>query len=122
MINDSNLTVKIMSDVQEIVNQQKGKLDTTKDQFGTVSNGISEVNVKTTAIHGQTEVCNEARTAVIDIMQNLSAISEENAAASEETTATMTELNSTISTLADSANELQAISEELQNDIKFFRL
>ena len=122
LINDSNLTVKIMSDVQEIVNQQKGKLDTTKDQFGTVSNGISEVNVKTTAIHGQTEVCNEARTAVIDIMQDLSAISEENAAASEETTAAMTELNSTISTLADSANELQAISEELQNDIKFFRL
>jgi len=58
----------------------------------------------------------------VDIISNLSAISEENAASSEETTASMAELSSTIGTLADSAEELQKISAVLKDEIKFFKM
>ena len=122
LIKDSEQTVKVMQEVQSIVNEQKEKLEETKTQFANVATGIEESRTETNGIKGQTEVCDSARITVVDIISNLSAISEENAASSEETTASMAELSSTIGTLADSAEELQRISGVLEDEIKFFKL
>ena len=88
---------------------------------------LHEVNVfieqeETNGIKNQTEICDEARASVVDIISNLSAISEENAASSEETTASMAELSSTIGALANSAEQLKRISEVLEEEMKFFQL
>ena len=115
-------TVKVMQEVQTIVNEQKDKLEETKNQFANVASGIEESREETNGIKGQTEICDSARVSVVDIISNLSAISEENAASSEETTASMAELGSTIGALADSAEELQRISEILEEEMKFFKL
>ena len=56
----------------------------------------------------------------MDVISNLSAISEENAASSEETTASMEELNATINLLAEEAGNLKKISHGLNDDMKFF--
>jgi len=122
LIKDSELTVKVMQEAQTIVNEQKEKLEETKQQFANVAMGIEQSRTETNGIKSQTVVCDTARITVVDIISNLSAISEENAASSEETTASMTELNSTIGALADSAEELQRISSVLEDEIKFFRL
>ena len=122
LVKDSEQTVKVMQEVQNIVNEQKEKLEETKQQFANVATGIEQSRTETNGIKCQTEVCDSARVKVVDIISNLSAISEENAASSEETTASMAELSSTIGTLADSAEELQKISAELEDEIKFFRM
>lgn len=122
LIKDSEQTVKVMQEVQGIVNEQKEKLEQTKSQFATVATGIEQSRTETNGIKGQTEICDSARVKVVDIISNLSAISEENAASSEETTASMAELSSTIGTLADSAEQLQRISAVLEEEIKFFKL
>jgi len=111
-----------MQEVQTIVNEQKAKLDETKNQFANVASGIEESREETNGIKSQTEICDSARVSVVDIISNLSAISEENAASSEETTASMAELSSTIGALADSAEQLQRISEVLEEEMKFFKL
>ena len=122
LIKDSEQTVKVMQEVQKIVNEQKEKLDETKNQFANVASGIEESREETNGIKNQTELCDSARVSVVDIISNLSAISEENAASSEETTASMAELSSTIGALADSAEELQQISKVLEEEMKFFKL
>lgn len=122
LIKDSEQTVKVMQEVQTIVNEQKEKLEETKQQFANVATGIEQSRTETNGIKGQTEVCDSARITVVDIISNLSAISEENAASSEETTASMAELSSTIGTLADSAEKLQRISAVLEDEMRFFRL
>lgn len=122
LIKDSEQTVKVMQEVQNIVNEQKEKLEETKTQFANVANGIEESREETNGIKGQTELCDSARISVVDIISNLSAISEENAASSEETTASMAELSSTIGALADSAEQLQRISAVLEEEMKFFKL
>ena len=122
LLKDSEQTVKVMQEVQKIVNEQKEKLDETKNQFANVASGIEESREETNGIKSQTELCDSARVSVVDIISNLSAISEENAASSEETTASMAELSSTIGALADSAEELQQISKVLEEEMKFFKL
>ena len=122
LIKDSEQTVKVMQEVQAIVNEQKEKLEETKNQFANVATGIEESKEETNGIKNQTEICDSARVSVVDIISNLSAISEENAASSEETTASMAELSSTIGALADSADQLQRISSVLEEEMKFFKL
>lgn len=122
LLKDSEQTVAVMQEVQQIVNEQKEKLEETKKQFANVASGIEESRSETNGIKDQTEICDTARVSVVDIISNLSAISEENAASSEETTASMAELSSTIGTLADSAEKLRSISDVLEEEMKFFKL
>ncbi|MBO5353503.1 MAG: cache domain-containing protein [Lachnospiraceae bacterium] len=122
LLKDSEQTVKVMQEVQAIVNEQRAKLEETKNQFANVATGIEQSRTETNGIKGQTEICDTARVTIVDIISNLSAISEENAASSEETTASMAELSSTIGTLADSAEQLQKISGVLEEEMKFFQL
>ena len=122
LIKDSEQTVKVMQEVQTIVNEQKEKLEETKQQFANVASGIEQSREETNGIKDQTGICDTARVTVVDIISNLSAISEENAASSEETTASMAELSSTIGALADSAEQLQRISAVLEEEMKFFQI
>ena len=57
---------------------------------------------------------------MVDVITNLSAISEQNAASTQETTASMQELNATINLLAESAGNLTKLSEDLEERISFF--
>ena len=63
-----------------------------------------------------------SRQVIMDVMTNLSAISEQNAASTEETMASMEELNATISLLAQEANRVSDMSEMLEEKIKVFKL
>ncbi|MBE5851622.1 MAG: HAMP domain-containing protein [Lachnospiraceae bacterium] len=122
LLSDSETTVNIMKEVQAIVNEQSDKLMQTKAQFQNVSEGIDASNNEVEGIRGQTRECDNARAEVIDVISNLSAISEENAASTEETTASVEEMTATIQLLADEAEQLQIISKELEGNIKFFKL
>ena len=120
LLEDSEQTVSVMEEVQEIVNEQKEKLDQTRSQFRNVIQGIDSSREETEGIKTQTEACDGARSQVVDVISNLSAISEENAASTEETTASMQELNATINLLAQSAENLTVLSKDLEKEIRFF--
>ena len=121
LLNESELTVQVMEEVKVIVEQQQRKLDDTKAKFEDVEEGISVCKEETEGIQGQTTLCDESRVKIVDIIQGLSAISEENAASTQETNASMEELHSIISVMADAANELMVLSEQLDENLKFFR-
>ena len=59
---------------------------------------------------------------VVDIVQNLSAIAEENAASTEETSASATEVNATIQEMSGNAAHLRTIADELGNSVKVFNI
>lgn len=121
LLTESELTVQVMEEVKVIVEQQQRKLDDTKAKFEDVEEGINVCKEETEGIQGQTTLCDESRVKIVDIIQGLSAISEENAASTQETNASMEELHSIISVMADAANELMVLSEQLDENLKFFR-
>ena len=102
--------------------EQQDKLDDTKVKFNDVSNGISVSRQGTDEIRVGADTADSSRTQVIDVISNLSAISEENAASAQETTASMQELNATINMMAQEATKLRQIANGLNEDMAFFKV
>lgn len=119
---DSRNSMTMMEEVKIKLKEQQDKLDATKGQFENVNTGIMSSREETLKINDQAQACDASREKVVDIIQNLSAISQENAASSQETTASMQELNATISILAESAGGLKKVAESLSESIGFFRI
>lgn len=114
--------MKEMQDAEVLVKEQQEKLEETKEKFREVNAGIEVSRGETEQIRGYADACDAARASVMDVMSNLSAISQENAASAEETTASMQELNATIGLLAGEAAKLKEISVQLNEDMKFFKM
>lgn len=122
LLADSEMTVEIMKEVEEIIKDQRKKLDATQSNFVNVTTGINSSREDTSMIEKRTQVCDSSRKTVVDVISNLSALSQENAASAQETTASMEELNATINLLADAANSLRGLSDQMEEEMKFFKL
>jgi methyl-accepting chemotaxis protein len=119
---ESEQTIQIMDQAQKLVKEQQEKLEATKNRFTEVSDGINKTRENTDVIHGHTNTCDEARVHVMDVIANLSDISQQNAASAQQTTASMQELNSTVGKLSDSARNLKKLSADLNKEMEFFKL
>ncbi len=122
LIEDSNKSVLTMNEVKEMMEQQSQNVTNTNAQVSSLIeeveqslNVIDEVSVKTNKI-------NEARSSVVDTVQNLSAIAQENAASTQQTSASVTEISGIISEIAEEAHELKGISNQMDNSMSVFEL
>ena len=122
LLEESEMTVEIMKEVGAIIAEQRNKIEDTQSHFVDVTEGINSSREDTTMIEERTHVCDESRKTVVDVIANLSAISQENAASAQETTASMEELSATINLLAEAANSLKGLSDQMNEDIQFFKL
>ncbi len=120
LLKDSEETVRVMGEVNAIVKEQKEKLDETKVKFELVTDGVASTRKETEVIEKQAGACNEARVQVMGVIENLSAISEENAASAQETNASMEELNANLTMLAEAAKDLLELSTELEKSMEYF--
>ena len=119
---ESNKTVDIMEEVKGIVSEQEEKLNMTKAEFENVSRGIESSVGSVENISGRMVELDIAKNGIIDVIQSLSAISEENAAATEETSASVQELDSTVGSLSEAAKDLKVIAEQLDQQIGVFKV
>lgn len=120
LLEESEQTVAIMDEVDVIIREQREKLNQTRGKFERVTEGVNSSRKEAEAIAEQTASCDEARVGVMDVIQSLSAISEENAANAEETNASMEEINATLNLLSEETRELLALSAALEKDMEFF--
>ena len=119
---DSANTLKVTDDLRKDVVVQQEKMRNAVSKFDAVNEGIDAAGGSTATINNQATECDNARVTVVDIIQNLSALSQENAAATQQTTASMQELNATVGLLSNAALQLHDLSHKLDEDIQFFTL
>ena len=119
---EAQKTVDEMKNAEVLMQEQQSKLEDTKVKFNDVSNGINVSRQGTEEIRVGADSADNSRTVVIDVISNLSAISEENAASAQETTASMQELNATINMMAQEATKLKDIANGLNEDMSFFKM
>lgn len=119
---NSRSSMEMMENAKERLHEQQARLSETMKNFEKVSDGITTSREDTNKINGQAKQCDTARSRVVDIIQNLSAISEENAASTEETNASMQELTATINLMAQDAIKLKTLAETLEDATRFFSL
>lgn len=122
LINDSDKAVRTMEEVKEIMQQQSQYVSKVKSVFDQVEtymkNSINEV----LNISKKAEDLNRARETVLDVVQNLSAIAEENAASTEQTSAVFTTVDQAIKTISNTASELTSISTDIEENISVFKI
>ncbi len=119
---ESKNTVDAMNNMHDIIINQQQKLVETEKGFNEVGSGIQSSIEQIDEIRSDSEKVDEARSQITDIIQNLSAISEQNAAATEETSASMQELNSTMTILAEKSEQLGNVAVQMNDDLKFFKI
>lgn len=122
LISDSGKAVDTMNEVMEIMEVQNKNIQQMGRQFEQLFAAIDKSNRGVGNIADRTKSLDEARVNVVDIVQNLTAIAEENAAGTQETSASVTEVNDIVSQISENANQLRRIAEELERRMEIFRL
>lgn len=122
LISDSKKAVATMDRVIGIMNEQNEKVDKTGGAFELVQRGIDKSLLSVKEIKEKSMKLDHVRANIVDVVQNLSAIAEENAATTEETSASTTQVSSVISEVSKNADYLRRIAEELEVQMKDFRI
>lgn len=121
LINDSDKAVETMRYVKEIMDKQSQNVAETDDKFEQVLNGIDNSIKAVEVILQHTGTMDKARVNVIDVLQNLSAIAEENAASTEETSASVSEVSAIVTEISECSNSLKQIADTINQDIAIFK-
>ena len=122
LIEDSDKSVVTMNEVKEMMEQQSQNVTNTNEQVAQLIDNVEESIGVIDEVSNRTAKVNEARSSVVDTVQNLSAIAEENAASTEETSASVTEISGIINEIADEAYELKNISNQMDETMSMFEL
>lgn len=120
LISDSAKSVETMEEVKEVIQKQDEYVSNTEESFRAVNGGIAKSIDGIRTIAAKTQDLDGARVKVVDVVQNLTAIAEENAASTEETSASAAEVGNIIGTVEEEAKHLNVIADELEENIKVF--
>ena len=122
LMEDSQKAVSIMDDVKEIFKKQSEHVDNTKQAFDEIQKNVEQSIAGMSAIDEKTKQLDREKSGVIDIVQNLSAIAQENAASTEETSASVTEVKAISDQLSEEADSLKNISHTMEQSMAVFQI
>ena len=122
LVMDSKRSIQKMEEVKNHLHEQQENLKSTEREFENVNAGIKDTRNQSGMVDVQAKDCDESRSGVIDIISNLSAISEQNAASTQETTASIEDLTTAINLVAQQATQVQGQAEILEEAMRFFKM
>ncbi len=122
LLSDSQKAVETMGDVQDIMNEQNENVLQTEQKFSEVADGISASIDSIRLIRDKSAELDKTRIEVVDIVQNLTAIAEENAASTQETSDSATQVTSIVANISEKAQELKGIADELDENMNRFKV
>lgn len=122
LISDSKQAVETMDEVKDIMDEQINFVAETADIFrnlqGEIGNSINMID----KISARTAHLDKERIGVVDVVQNLTAIAEENAASTEETSASVAAVGDIMTRISENAFALKEIADNLDAAMKQFVL
>jgi methyl-accepting chemotaxis protein len=118
----SELAVSKMNNVKAIVNEQSQSVKETEAKFEGISEATELVKSVVMKLNTSAELMAANKDNIIELVQNLSAISEENAAGTQEASAAMEQQAATIEEIANSGESLASIAQDLQSLILQFKI
>ncbi|MGN0408078.1 MAG: methyl-accepting chemotaxis protein [Bacteroides sp.] len=118
---NSKNSVDKMQEVQQIILEQEEKISNTNAVFETVGNSIEKSIEGIDNIQKQTEVLDSARIKTVEIVQNVSAIAQENASSTEETAAEIDQVAELAGRLSKVAENLKSVTDLLEEKVNIFK-
>jgi len=114
--------VKTMDKASVIVSKQMTSLGNTHSKFEGISDAIDQVEKIVEELNASTENMMDKKTQIINVIENLSAISEENAASTEEASASVEEQTASMAQISDASEELSKLAQDMQKSIARFKI
>ncbi len=118
----TNSAVTTMQEAAALTAAQTEGVEVTKTKFEGISGAIEKTKEALSMLNQTGEAMNVKKDEIIDIIQNLSALSQENAAGTEEASASVEEQTSSMEQIAGASEELARLAEEMQRSIAKFRV
>ena len=122
LMEDSEKAVSIMGDVKDIMQKQSEHVERTREAFMEIQSGVDQSVQGMEVISEKTHQLDKARAGVIDVVQQLSAIAQENAASTEETSASVTQVSAISEELSEEAKKLREISNAMEERVSVFKI
>ena len=122
LIADSTKSVETMNHVRDIMERQNENVQKTDEAFQIVKDGIDRSMDGVKYIADKTTQLDKARVNVVDVVQNLTAIAEENAAGTEETSASATEFGNMIGDIENETQGLKNAANTIEESVGIFKL
>lgn len=122
LIQETQRSVQTMTDVKVVIDKQDENVNQTAKAFGDVKDGITQSIEGIRAIARRVKELDEARVKVVDVVQNLTAIAEENAASTEQTSASATEMSAIMENIDNSAKDLNEVANLLHDTMSRFKI
>lgn len=119
---NSDTSVRTMNEVADIIIEQNKKLEDTREMFESLNVEIDAVTAAISEIGEQTDLLNQTKNTVMNIVDSLAAIAEENAASTEQTSTSMVELNTIVRECSSSTSELITLAGELVENTRKFEI
>ncbi len=114
--------VQVMEAVGDKMNEQRTKAEITMEKFENISNAVDKSTKILEQVNLSSENIRKKNSYINEVIQNLSAIAEENASTSEEVAANVDSQMEIISNLSHESDSLAIIAEQLDHEISKFNL
>ena len=118
----SDEAVKSMDKVADITEEQSSLIINNKAQYENISAAMERTFKAVENLNLSGKNMEERKVEILDILQNLTAIAEENSASTEESAASMEELTASLSEIANSSRGLETLTENLETIIRKFKI
>ncbi len=118
----SELAVRTMDGVKVTVNEQSQSVEATKTKFDAIAEASELIKTVVVKLNASGNLMKKNKDNIIELVQNLSAISEENAAGTEEVSASMEEQAATIEEIAHMGESLATVASELRHLLEKFKV
>lgn len=120
LIRKMELAVSVINSMQESAKVQADSVADTEKKFNLIAENIQNMELRCQKLNESTKAMEESKDNIIGVVNNLSAISEENAACMEEAAASVEEQNKSIRTVSESSSQVTSLAEMLTEEIHQF--
>lgn len=117
----SNESVALVNEVRELIGKEQEDISVTKESFEILSKTINDNLVAVSHISEKTKQLDTIKQAIIGNINDLSAISEENAASNQEVSANITNIAESIDEMNTATGHVRQISGKLAELMEYFK-
>lgn len=121
IMEQSDKSVVLVDEIRELIIQEQEKVSETRESFNELNRQIETSIGQISEISDKTGVLDENKVSITGSVQDLSAISEENAASNEEVTANLQTMVENIKTVTNKTQEMNSKAHKLEDVIGRFR-
>lgn len=122
LTNKTENAVRSMENVSELASIQDQSVEMTKERFEGITFAIEKANEATDALNKSGQAMEIRKGEIINIVQNLSAIAQEDAASTEEASASVEEQAASMEEISSASDALASLAEEMQEKFSILKL